>query len=71
MSTVDPSSLFTYILISQLHPRKSFNFNYNTDYETFHGGKAAGREADHSPPASAGVKKMWIYTATPPYAFML
>jgi hypothetical protein len=27
-------------------------------------------EADHSPPASAEVKKMWIYTSTPPYAFM-
>jgi hypothetical protein len=26
-------------------------------------------EADHSSPASAGVKKMWIYTSTPPYAF--
>jgi hypothetical protein len=29
-----------------------------------------GREADHSPPASAEVKKIWIYTSTPPYAFM-
>jgi hypothetical protein len=29
-----------------------------------------GREADHSPPASAEVKKMWIYTSTPTYAFM-
>jgi hypothetical protein len=27
-------------------------------------------EADHSPPASAEVKKIWIYTSTPPYAFM-
>jgi hypothetical protein len=25
-----------------------------------------GREADHSPPASVEVKKMWIYTPTPP-----
>jgi hypothetical protein len=33
-------------------------------------GKAAGSEADHSPPASAKVKKMWIYTSTPPYASM-
>jgi hypothetical protein len=32
--------------------------------------KRAGREADHTPPASAEVKKMWIYTSTPPYAFM-
>jgi hypothetical protein len=32
--------------------------------------KRLGREADHSPPASAEVKKMWIYTSTPTYAFM-
>jgi hypothetical protein len=32
--------------------------------------KRQGHEADHSPPASAEVKKMWIYTSTPPYAFM-
>jgi hypothetical protein len=29
-----------------------------------------GREAYHSPPTRAEVKKMWIYTSTPPYAFM-
>jgi hypothetical protein len=29
-------------------------------------GDKAAREADHSPPASAEVKKMWIYTSTPP-----
>jgi hypothetical protein len=34
------------------------------------GAKRQGREADHSPPASAEVTKMWIYTSTPPYAFM-
>jgi hypothetical protein len=28
------------------------------------------REVDHSPPTSAEVKKMWIYTSTPPYAFI-
>jgi hypothetical protein len=27
--------------------------------------KRPGREVDHSPPTSAEVKKMWIYTATP------
>jgi hypothetical protein len=32
--------------------------------------KRSGREADHSPPTSAEVKKIWIYTSTPPYAFM-
>jgi hypothetical protein len=34
------------------------------------GVKRQGREADHLPPASTEVKKMWIYTSTPPYAFM-
>jgi hypothetical protein len=32
--------------------------------------KLLGTEAGHSPPTSAEVKKMWIYTPTPPYAFM-
>jgi hypothetical protein len=32
--------------------------------------KRPGREADHSPPNNAEVKKMWIYTSTPPYFFM-
>jgi hypothetical protein len=27
-------------------------------------------EADHSPPTSVEVKKMWIYTSNPPHAFM-
>jgi hypothetical protein len=34
------------------------------------GVKRPGCEADHSPPVSAEVKKMWIYTSTLPYAFM-
>jgi hypothetical protein len=34
------------------------------------GVKRQGREADHSTPAIAEVKKMRIYTSTPPYAFM-
>jgi hypothetical protein len=34
------------------------------------GVKRTGREADHSPPTSAEVKKAWIYTSTPPYVFM-
>jgi hypothetical protein len=37
---------------------------------SFPGVKRQGREADHSPPTSAEVKKMWIYTFTPPYVFM-
>jgi hypothetical protein len=28
------------------------------------------READHSPPTSAEVKKTWVYISTPPYIFM-
>jgi hypothetical protein len=35
------------------------------------GVKLPGREADRSPPTSAGVKKIWIYTSTTPYAFMV
>jgi hypothetical protein len=33
--------------------------------------KQISHKADHSPPATAEVKKMWIYTSTPPYAFMV
>jgi len=29
------------------------------------GVKLPGREADHSPPSSAGVKNSWRYTSTP------
>jgi hypothetical protein len=32
---------------------------------TFPGVKWAGREVDYSPPTSAEVKKIWIYTSTP------
>jgi hypothetical protein len=34
------------------------------------GVKRQGREADHSPPTTAEVKKMWIYASTPLYVFM-
>jgi hypothetical protein len=34
------------------------------------GAKRQGLETDHSPPTSAEVKKMWIYTSTPLYVFM-
>jgi hypothetical protein len=33
---------------------------------SFPGGKAGGREADHSPPSNADVKNEWSYTSTPP-----
>jgi hypothetical protein len=35
------------------------------------GVKWLGREADHAPPTSAEVKKMWINTSTCPHAFMV
>jgi hypothetical protein len=34
------------------------------------GVKRPRREADHSPPTSAKIKKMWICASTPPYTFM-
>jgi hypothetical protein len=37
---------------------------------SFPGVKRQGRETGHSPPSSAEIKKMWIYTSTPPYVFM-
>jgi hypothetical protein len=33
-------------------------------YNGHPGAKRPGREADHSPPTSAEVKKMWIYTSS-------
>jgi hypothetical protein len=33
------------------------------------GALSPGREADHSPPTSAEIKKSWAYTSTPLYAF--
>jgi hypothetical protein len=38
--------------------------------ESFPWVKRPGREADHSPPTSADVKEIWLYTSTPSYAFM-
>jgi hypothetical protein len=37
---------------------------------SFPGVKWPVREADHSPLASAEVRKMWIYISTPPYTLM-
>jgi hypothetical protein len=36
----------------------------------FPGVKLPGREGGHSPPTSTEGKKVWIYTSTPPCAFM-
>jgi len=38
--------------------------------DSFHGGKAPEREADHSLPSSAKVKNAWRYNSTPQYVFM-
>jgi hypothetical protein len=51
---------------SGVHPT---SYAMGTD-SSFPGVNRPGCEADHSPPASAEVNKMWIYTSTPPYAFM-
>jgi hypothetical protein len=56
-------SLFT---CSGVHPT---SYPMGTE-GSFPGVKRPGREGDHSPPATAEVKKMWIYTFTTPYAFM-
>jgi len=37
---------------------------------SFPGGKAAGREVDHSPPFCAEVKNAWSHTFTPQYIFL-
>jgi hypothetical protein len=46
------------------------NLLYNGYWGLFPMIKRPGREADHSPSTSAEVKKMWIYTSIPPYAFI-
>jgi hypothetical protein len=51
---------------SEVHPP---SYSLSTG-NSFPGVKRPGREVDHSPPTSAEVKKMWIYTSTSPYAFM-
>jgi hypothetical protein len=60
------SRLFLTALLIADHPT---SYNIRTG-GSFQGVKRQGREADHSPPTSAEVKKMWIYTSTPPYVFM-
>jgi hypothetical protein len=42
------------------------SFLQNEYWGLFPVAKAAGREADHSPPSSAEVKNAWSYTSTPP-----
>jgi hypothetical protein len=61
--------------LSHLHIVQTGSEVHPTSYKmgtggSFSGVKRQGREADHSPPTSAEVKKMWIYTSTPPYVYM-
>jgi hypothetical protein len=54
-----------------LHVVQTGSGVHPTSYPMGTGVKGRGREADHSPPTSAEVKKTWNYTSsTPPYAFM-
>jgi hypothetical protein len=55
---------------SLLHIVQTGSGVHPTSYKMGPGVKRQGREADHSPPTSAEVKNMWIYTSTPPYVFM-
>jgi hypothetical protein len=55
----------------ELSPRRPDRSGVHpTSYPMGTVGPFSGSMADHSPPASAEVKKMRIYASTPPYAFM-
>jgi hypothetical protein len=61
--------------LSLLHIVQTGSGVHRTSYKmgtggSFTGVKRQGREADKSPPTSAEVKKMWIYTCTPLYVYM-
>jgi hypothetical protein len=45
--------------------------NMTAAYQINIGIKWAGCKANHSPPTGAEVKRTGIYTATPPYVFMV
>jgi hypothetical protein len=56
---------------SLLHVLQTGFGAHSASYPMGTGGKATGgSEADHSLSTSAEVKKMWLYTSTPPYSFM-
>jgi hypothetical protein len=54
---------------SLLHVVQTGSGGHPTSYPIGTEGSFPGLEADHSPLANAEIKKMWIYTSTPPYAF--
>jgi hypothetical protein len=60
---------------SLLHVVQTGSGVHSTSYPMGTGDPSPGvkrpeREAEHSPPASSEVKKMWLYTSTPLYVFM-
>jgi len=57
-------------ILSPRHRVQTGSEAHPASYPMGTGGKAAGREADHSPPSSAKVKNAWSCTSTPPYAIM-
>jgi hypothetical protein len=62
-----PCRVKNYFLSTSAHPA---SYSMGTG-SYFPGGKAARSEANHSTPTIAEVIKMWIYTSTPPYTFMV
>jgi hypothetical protein len=60
------SLLYVIQTVSVVHPT---SYSISTgDFSL--GVKRQGHEAEHSTQNSAEVKKTWVYTSTPPYAFM-
>jgi hypothetical protein len=61
---------FLFSMLSRLAPRSTQPCIQWAPEAFSPGVKKPGSEADHSPPGSAEVNKMLIYTFVPPYAFM-
>jgi hypothetical protein len=55
---------------SLLHVVQTGSGVHPTSYSMGIGSSFPGGETNHSPPTSAEVETMWIYTSTPPYAFV-
>jgi hypothetical protein len=71
----EESLVLSQFSIPALHIVQTGSRVHSTSYPmgtgvSFPGVKRQEREADHSHPTSAEVKKMWIYTCTPLYVFM-